>query len=191
MAEKHPPLPPAHDPLGYDSPTGRRHVGPVIIFVALIWIALWGDISLANGLAGIGVGLAVTRLAPLPPTGRRYRPTVSGLVRFGWVLTVALVTSTIEVAARVLGPTSSLTSRVIEVVVGPRDPFVLAMAANATTLTPGTLTLDIDPATGTLTIHVLHLRAEDEEGVRAETVRFADLAEAALRPTRPKVVSQE
>jgi multisubunit Na+/H+ antiporter MnhE subunit len=135
----------------------RRHVLPTTVWVALIWVLLWADFSVANVAGGVLVGVVLALAVPLPPTERRYRPSVPGLVRFGAVF----------------------------LDVGVRDAFVLAMAANATTLTPGTLTLDVEPKTGRLTVHVLHLKDGAVDGVDSDVTRFVDLAEAALRPQTP------
>jgi multicomponent Na+:H+ antiporter subunit E len=163
----------------------RRHVLPTTVWVALIWVLLWADFSVANVAGGVLVGVVLALAVPLPPTERRYRPSVPGLVRFGAVFLVALARSTVDVAVRVLRPPAELRPGTVIVDVGVRDAFVLAMAANATTLTPGTLTLDVEPKTGRLTVHVLHLKDGAVDGVDRDVTRFVDLAEAALRPQTP------
>ncbi len=155
------------------------------MWVTLIWVLLWADLTVANVVSGALVGVVLALAVPLPPTERRYRPSLPGLVRFGAVFVVALVRSTADVAVRVIRSPAELRPGTIVVEVGVRDAFVLAMAANATTLTPGTLTLDVEPKTGRLTVHVLHLKDGAVHGVENAVLRFVDLAEAALRPQTP------
>ncbi len=159
---------------------GRSHRLPTTLWCAVIWVGLWGDLSLANVLAGLALGFALSLLLPLRPSSRRYRPSVPGHIWFTIVLGVALVRSTIDVASWVLRGPARMNPGIIRVDIGHWDAMVLAMGLNATTLTPGTLTLDIDPEAGFVRIHVLHLR--DPAHVERDILRFLFLAERALRP---------
>lgn len=125
-----------------------RRVLLITAWVVLIWVGLWGDLSVANVLAGLAVGVFVSLVAPLPPTVRRYRPSVIGYARLTVVLFVALAKATWDVAVRVLSPHVRLSPGIVVVEAGLRDPLVLSIAANATTMTPGTITLDVVPDRG-------------------------------------------
>ncbi|MFV0458666.1 MAG: Na+/H+ antiporter subunit E [Actinomycetales bacterium] len=160
-----------------------RRVLLITAWVVLIWVGLWGDLSVANVLAGLAVGVFVSLVAPLPPTVRRYRPSVIGYVRLTVVLFVALAKATWDVAVRVLSPHVRLSPGIVVVEAGLRDPLVLSIAANATTMTPGTITLDVVPDRGLLVVHALVVSDDkDVEQVRADVMRFIALGEAALRP---------
>lgn len=163
--------------------SGRSHWLPTSFWGGVIWVGLWGELSLANVLAGVCLGFLVAVLIPLRPSSRRYRPSILGHVWFVTVLGLTLLRSTIDVAIWVLRGPARLNSQVIRVDIGQWDAMVLAMGINATTLTPGTVSLDIDPEAGFVRIHVLHL--EDPETVERSILRFLHLAEKALRP-RPE-----
>lgn len=160
---------------------------PVTAWIASIWVGLWGDISLANIIAGAFVGVLLSFVVPLPPSARRYRPSLWGTCRFLLIFGVALARSTWDVARKVLHPPAELRPAALEIVVGPHDPLVLAMAANATTMTPGTMTLEVDPERGTMLIHCLHLEEGMETEIETSLLRFVSLAEAALRPRHEPV----
>ncbi|RJK96044.1 Na+/H+ antiporter subunit E [Vallicoccus soli] len=144
-----------------------RHL-PTVAWLLLVWFALWGDLSWANLLGGLAAAAAVLVLVPLPGgTARRYRvrpwPALTYLLAFLRDLVVA----TLDVARRVLQPRTELRPAVLEVPLRTTDRALVSLVANTTSLTPGTLTVEADPAHARLWIHVLHLpdrpgAAEDE-----------------------------
>jgi multicomponent Na+:H+ antiporter subunit E len=68
----------------------------------------------------------------------------------------SLVTSSLRVALAVLVPTRKRTHPSVQRVRLARgSKFYGAIVANAITLTPGTMTLELDPATLELSVHVL------------------------------------
>lgn len=48
----------------------------VLIWLTAVWVALWGDLSLANTIAGVVVALIVVFALPLPlvPVAGRFHP---------------------------------------------------------------------------------------------------------------------
>ena len=75
-----------------------RHQLPLLVWLVLVWILLWGTWSWANLISGVVVALAVTVLLPLPPVvgGTRLRP--AALLRFLGHFFVDLVVSAAQVA---------------------------------------------------------------------------------------------
>lgn len=161
----------------------------VLLFAwfALVWVALWGDLSWANVLGGIAVGALVVLATDLtvPPSDRdestnshesmslgqrlgsqrneahRLRP-VAALAYLGRFL-LDLTLASIEVSKQVFWPIDRLRPGVVRVILDSRDTTVLTLVANTITLTPGTMTLEIDPGSGSLWVHALHL-PEGEDG---------------------------
>lgn len=153
--------------------SGRRHINPVSLafaaWLVLLWVLLWGEFTLANAVTGTMVAavvlLAVPRTAPVGPT-----PSVSPLAA-GWLLvwfSWKLLQANVIVAIEVLRPPSRSRIRtgIVAVDLPGATPATAATVANLITLTPGTLTLEIDPATPTLYVHVLTVTDPDE--VRAD-----------------------
>jgi multicomponent Na+:H+ antiporter subunit E len=125
-------------------------------FVA-VWVLLWGEISAANIVGGLVAGAVVTAATSLAPTGGKLRvrpvPAVAYLARF----IADLVTASAQVAVQVFWPVHRLRPGIIEVPMHTTDPMILTFVANTITLTPGTMTIEIDPAAGRLWVHALHL----------------------------------
>lgn len=158
----------------------RRHL-PTVTWVTVVWVMLWADLTVANVLAGMGVGLLVSVGVGQPDRHTAYRVSVPGLVKFALVFIHRLVMSTLDVARRVVSPPQTFRPAVVRVDVPLTDPLLLALVANAVTLTPGTMTIDIRPETGSVWVHALHLDG-DPSTISGDVLLFADLAAKALRP---------
>ncbi|MEO1061378.1 MAG: Na+/H+ antiporter subunit E [Actinomycetota bacterium] len=152
-----------------------RRVALVIILTAA-WCTLWGEVSWANVLAGLAVGIAIVASGMCPPGLGSLR--LGPLVRFAALVTRDLVQSTIQVAREILTPTDHTDESIIRVDVPADTRRHLLLLVVAITVTPGTAVVDADPDTGALYLHVLH--HDRHEQVRAHVQRLAELGCAAL-----------
>jgi multicomponent Na+:H+ antiporter subunit E len=87
---------------------------PLLAWLVLVWILLWGTWSWANLISGVLVALAVTVLLPLPPVigGTRVHPV--GLLVFLGHFVVDLVVSAAQVAWQTIRPGGVRQSAIIE-----------------------------------------------------------------------------
>lgn len=163
-----------------------------VAWLALVWVCLWGDASIGTVVAGLAIGIVVMRGI----AGRRYPGSVRvrplRVLVLGGVFGLMLAESTIEVVRQVLRPRLDHSPAIIEVALPPAPPAVATLVANAVTLTPGTLSLDLlvaEDESAVLQIHALD--APDPETVRRETLRLHALALRAFdRPqgTSPRPI---
>ncbi len=127
--------------------------------VSLMILALWIAIAPAPGLGQFVLGGVVAVAIPWfthpfwPDPPRLVRPgmAVRLFLRVIWDIIVANV----EVARLVLGPADRLHPVFIELPLEIEDPFVATILASIITLTPGTLSVDVDPARRVLLVHAL------------------------------------
>ncbi len=140
---------------------------PVLAWLVLVWVLLWGTWSWANVLAGTAVALAVTLLLPLPPVTGRARLRPLALVAFlGWFL-ADLVVSAAQVAWQTLRP-GGPRGAVVSVQLRTDSDLLLTMLAQTLSLVPGSLVLDQDRERQRISLHLLHVRdAEDVERRKA------------------------
>lgn len=162
--------------------TGVERLGGrlvIVVWLTVMWVLLWGRLSLANVLGGLV--LAAALVVVFPPAATNDDPIVvrplaaaSFLVWFTWQL---LVTN-VAVAKEVLLPRSRSQIRpaVVAVQLRTRSGRLATVIANAITLTPGTLTLDARGRPATLFVHVLSFT--DVQATRDEV---ADLERRAVR----------
>jgi multicomponent K+:H+ antiporter subunit E len=138
----------------------------------VLWLLLNGTVSPGQILLGILVavigGWALVAL-DLPVT-YRLRPGI--VLRLATVVITDIVKSNIAVARIVLGlGRPQRRSGFVRIPLALRDPYGLATLAGIITSTPGTLWVGFEPASGTLTIHVLDL-VDEAEWVRTIKSRY-------------------
>ena len=146
---------------------GRRRVlqWPVALWLTVVWVALWGDLSLANVLAGLAIGIAVVLVFPLPPLRMRLR------IRPLWLLWLIahflwdVVVASYQVAVKTLDFRHHVRNAVIEVDLRTHSDFVLTVVAEMVSLVPGSLVVEARASTHTLFLHVLDVG--DKAGVEA------------------------
>jgi multicomponent Na+:H+ antiporter subunit E len=134
-----------------------RHQLPLLIWLVVVWILLWGTWSWANLLSGVTVALAVTLLLPLPPVvgGTRVRPLP--LIRFVGHFLVDLVISGAQVAWRAIGPGGVQQAAIVRVQLRADSDLLLTVVAETISLVPGSLVLDLDRQERLISIHLLHV----------------------------------
>lgn len=165
------------------SQTVRRDLtGAVLrtVALALMWAALWADLSLATLAAGVLIAVGVQAVFPAmaPRPTAHLNPVATGrlLVVFSWML----LTANLSVLGRILSPRLDLHPLVVDVDLPPCSDAVATVVANAITLTPGTLTLDVARHDDGIGLLVHSLDATDVEVVRADVLRLYELTVAAF-----------
>lgn len=139
-----------------------RSVPPVLTGTLLVmWLLLNDSLSLGHVVLGVLFAVALAwssgALRPLTP---RIRQAHLALVLVGFVLH-DIVRSNVSVARIVLGA-REVHSGFVKIPLDLTDPHGLAVLAGIVTATPGTVWVDHDAATSTLTLHVLDLKSEIE-----------------------------
>ncbi|HEX2073144.1 MAG TPA: Na+/H+ antiporter subunit E [Geodermatophilus sp.] len=156
-----------------------RHNVPLLVWLVLVWILLWGTWSWANLISGIAVALAVTLVLPLPSIvgGLRFRPlpALAYLGRFA----VDLVVSSAQVAWLAFRPGSPPRAAIVWVQLRTDSDLLLTMTAETLSLIPGSIVLDLDRERRRIALHLLHMR--DEEDVREEKARVLATEERIVR----------
>lgn len=121
----------------------------------LIWLALWGEVSIANLASGVVV-VALLNWLFVEDLASTYRVRIVPAVRLLGFVGWSLVASSARVVAAVLLPTPQRTvTSVQQVQLESGSTFIGSIVANAITLTPGTMSLELDPDSLTLSVHVL------------------------------------
>jgi multicomponent Na+:H+ antiporter subunit E len=136
---------------------------PTLVWLTLVWVALWGDLSVANVLGGLLLALVVCLVFPLPRLQMRLH------VRPLWLtwLVVRFLADVVVASAQVSWTTLQLRRRprnaVIETDLRTHSDFVLTVVAEMVSLVPGSLVVEARRSTHTLFLHVLDAR--DQAGV--------------------------
>lgn len=151
---------------------------PRWVALAAMWVALWGEISVANVVSAVLVVALVSWLFA-ERSGKTYRVRVIGAVRALSFVAWSLVSSSIRVVTAVLVPSPRrIATSIQKVQLAESSSFIAAIVANAITLTPGTMSLEYDPTTGVLSVHVLG--EVDEHEFRGQVLRLEQLVAKAV-----------
>lgn len=151
-----------------------------LALLVVVWLALWGDLSVANAASGLVVaGAIVLTFETWRQGGVVVRPLRAA--RFGITFLYLLVKSSLSVALTVVAPKRRVHAGIVAVPLEGCTDAVATLLANAISLTPGTLTLEVRRAPLTLFVHALDAR--DVDAIRADVRHLEVLAVRAFGGT--------
>jgi multicomponent Na+:H+ antiporter subunit E len=152
-----------------------RHQLPLLAWLVVVWILLWGTFSWANVVSGVVVALLVMLLLPLPPVvgGTRVRPL--SLLRFVGHFLADLAVSGAQVAWRAVGPSGVQQGAIVRVQLRADSDLLLTAVAETVSLVPGSLVLDLDREQQLIAVHLLHVDdLADVERQKADVLAVED-----------------
>lgn len=150
-----------------------------LLGLTLVWIILWRDLSTANVLGGLLVAALVTVLYPLASFGRPVHSVrVVPVLAFAGYFLVQMVASNVVVARAILSPKHKIRTGILEIPLPGCSDLVTTIVANAVTLTPGSMTIDVRDDPRRIYVHVLHL--DPIEDARPTLHRLVELAMRAF-----------
>ena len=152
-------------------------MNPFTLLLALLWLGLTAESTVANALLGLALAVAITRWLPSPaPSWSSLRKLPKLLVFLAFIVKEVVVAN-LRVAACVLDE-RRIKPCVVAVPLSLRDPAAVAILAHLITLTPGTLTLDVSPDGRTLWVHDIldgdpeHVRRSIQDGFERRLQEF-------------------
>jgi multicomponent Na+:H+ antiporter subunit E len=165
---------------------------PLLLWLVLVWILLWGTWSWANLLGGVVVALAVTTLLPLPPVVGGIRVDPLGLLRFLGGFLVDLFSSGALVAWQTLRPRGIGRSAILRIPLRTDSDLLLTVITQAVCLVPGTMVIDLDREAREIGLHVLSVDSDDDlERERAAVLRTEERVVRALGTARDRAALAE
>lgn len=170
---------------GTTRPARHRAVQPfAVVWLTLVWLALWGDLTPLLVVGGVLVAVGVCVVFPLPPIdlAARVRP----LLLLGVVVRFLLdvVRASIQVAGVVLRR-RPVRNAVVAVDLESASDFVMTLVAAMLSLIPGSVVVEARRSTHTLYLHVLDVPdAEAAEAFRRDALALEQRLLRAL-PPRP------
>lgn len=132
------------------------------LMLMLAWAAITGLFSLGNLAVGFVLGYVIIAFTlGNDEYFARYVRKVPRMVRFIGFFLKELLMSNLRVAYDVVTPTHLMRPAVIRMPMRARTPEEITVLANLISLTPGTLSLDLDEGEFVLYVHVMYLDGED------------------------------
>jgi len=153
------------------------------LWLIVLWVAFWHDLSFANVVSGALVGAlvlvsagATTRSDDDDRTRARVRPLATAY--FIVYVLYQLVAANLYLAWEIVTPRNKIRVGVIAVPMRTDSELVSNTVANVITLTPGTVTIESLGSPPVLYVNVMHLH--DVDGVRRDLLRIEELAVRAF-----------
>lgn len=128
---------------------------PAILWLAFVWVMLWGEFSVGNIVAGLLVAVAVLLVFPQPPLPLAIRPHPVALVRLVAVFAKDLVASSIQVAVLALRPGRQPLNAVIVVPLRTRSDMALMLTSELLSLVPGSLLIEASKVRWAVQLHII------------------------------------
>ncbi|MEH0108632.1 Na+/H+ antiporter subunit E [Tersicoccus sp. MR15.9] len=164
-----------------------RTEAPLLVWLVLVWGALWQDFSLGTLVFGAVLALTVVHTFYLPPVQLGGR---LNLVQFAIAVVEFLRELTIasfHVFALAVFRGRSIRSSVIAVPLRTHSDLILTATASVTGLVPGSVVVEVDRAGSTLYLHCLDVTTpEGADRVRA-TVRATEARLIRMMGSREEV----
>ncbi len=133
----------------------------LVFFLVLVWVLLWGHVTVANMASGLVVALVITVLLPLPsvPVEGRLHPL--SLLKLVALVGYYLVLSSVQVAWMAIRPGPPPLVAVVRAnLPALKSDLVLACAVNIFNLIPGSIVLEIDQSRRILYVHLIDVGSE-------------------------------
>lgn len=153
----------------------------IVVWLVVVWVALWGDLSAANVLSGLVVAVGVLTVFPVQrgrPWGLAVRPLA--LAQLVWFFLRTLVVSNLALARAVVSRDDRLHTGVIEVRLIWDSEVLMTVLTHLIGLSPGMTVIGVGRQPPRLYVHVLQLT--DVDSARAEVLRLELLVLEAVGP---------
>nr|WP_245673195.1 Na+/H+ antiporter subunit E [Nocardia lijiangensis] len=179
-----------------DEPGGRRIGrdsvvrGGVLLWLAAVYMALWGDLSIGNLVAGLAVGALVMVALPLPRIPVSGRLNLLSLAEVTVVSAYYALESSLQIAWFAIRPAGPPVSGVLRVGLSTKSDLVLVLTTDLLNLIPGTMVLEIDRNRCLVYVHVLDVGSDAavarfyHQTRRLERLLISALERPVPKPTR-------
>ncbi|XAS67200.1 Na+/H+ antiporter subunit E [Micrococcaceae bacterium Sec5.7] len=142
---------------------------PLLIWLIIVWGALWQDFSPGNLLFGSLIAVLVARLFYLPPVGLSGRFNFLHAVPFALVFLGKVAAASFQVMCLAVAHGPRVTNAVVAVPLRSHSDLMVTATGHVISLIPGSLVVEVDRSTSTLYLHGLNVgTAEDAVKLRRE-----------------------
>lgn len=131
--------------------------------VLILWLLLNNSLSAGQIVLGIIVALAIPRLTTGFWTPRSHPVAPAALLGYVGIVLIDILLANFTVARQVLGRSRVLKPAFFHVPLALESPMAISILANTITLTPGTVTCQVDEEQRRLLVHALHTEDPAEE----------------------------
>ncbi|MDE0839339.1 MAG: Na+/H+ antiporter subunit E [Kiritimatiellae bacterium] len=136
--------------------------------ISVLWVLITGNFNTLNLIFGFGLGYVLLGAMRTEDQDRSYfrkaRQSAWFILRFF----IEMITASTKVAYDVITPHNYMTPRIIAYELEAKTDLEITLFANAVSLTPGTLSLDVSDDRKVLQIHAMYV---DDEAKLIKSIR--------------------
>ena len=132
------------------------------MFLAVLWMFMWGSFDEYTLVAGFAIGYLLIGFAGRSMGAEEsYGGKVANVISFAFYFVRILVQANLMVAKEIITPGYQMTPGIIKYDVEGMTELQITSLANAITLTPGTLSVDVAPDAKILYVHCMYWRDKE------------------------------
>ena len=135
---------------------------PLILWLVVVWGALWGDWSVGNLVFGLILAVFVTRTLTLPPVRLSGRFNVLHFALFVVTFIWQVARASIHVFGVALMQGPKVHNAVLRVKLRQNNDLLMTAVGHTMALIPGSLVVEVDRGNGILYFHVLDVSTPGE-----------------------------
>lgn len=140
---------------------------PMVLWLTVLWVLLWGDLSFANVVNGFIIALGLLVITPMPRVGFEGKINFFALAWLAIRFMLDVVRASFQVATQALRLGHTPRGAVVRTRLRSESDLFLTITAELTSLVPGSIIVEAHRLTGTMYVHVLDLeQTGGVEGLR-------------------------
>jgi multicomponent Na+:H+ antiporter subunit E len=143
-------------------PISFRTELPLLVWLVIVWGALWRDFSPGNLLFGAIIAIIVAKLFYLPPVELSGRFNVLRAFRFALMFLGKVVAASFLVLYLAVAKGPGVRSAVVAVPLRSHSDLMVTATGHVISLIPGSLVVEVDRSTSTLYLHALNMKTEED-----------------------------
>lgn len=139
-----------------------RSQAVLLLGLVALWCLVWGQVTLLSVLTGMLLAVVISLLFYLPAIDLSGRVNIWYVVVFFVRLIVDIARASIDVAWLVIDPRYKPSSAVLAIPLDTRSDLIMTFTAEAISLVPGSIVVDVDRRESVLYVHVINVRTEED-----------------------------
>lgn len=130
--------------------------------LVVLWCLVWGQVTVLTIVTGVILAVVISLMFYLPAIDLSGRVNVWYLLVFFVRLIIDIARASIDVAWLVINPRYKPSSAVIAIPLDTRSDLIMTFTAEAISLVPGSIVVDVDRQESVLYVHVINVRTEED-----------------------------
>ena len=134
----------------------------LLLGLVILWCLLWGQLTPLSVVSGIVLALVISLVFYLPAIDLSGRINIWHTAVFFVRLIIDICRASIDVAWLVINPRYHPSSAILAIALDTRSDIIMMFTAEAISLVPGSIVVDIDREESVLYVHVINVTTDDD-----------------------------